>query len=214
MGANDYFAGGSTLSAPLDPVSITADQNTAGFDVTPYVGTVCFILAALNTAGTDPTLDVALESSNEENLIGTITYSGTGNGKLTEVWAGPDAIAENITVTFSSATAFAVAGAETGAIGTGTVGTRFTSPQLSFIAFAGSTAFVNTDAFTVPVSARTYEAVDGAAFETVEDGTGIQRLAVEVDSLGKYLRFALDISGTDNPAYTVGIGMLGMKQYN
>lgn len=208
----DYFAGESSLVTLKTPASVTADGYTPGVDILPYSGALCILLAALKTAGTNPTMDIKLQTASDSKLVGTVSYTGTGNGKLTEVVGGADTIAEDITVTFSSATAFAVAGSVTGAIGTGTVGTRFTSPQFSCLVFAGSTAFVNTDAFTVPMSARTYTDITGAAFTRVTTGAGFQRLKVESDGLGRYLRAALDIGGTSNPAYDIGLAMLALKQ--
>jgi hypothetical protein len=156
---------------------------------------------------------VKLQTATDSNIVGTVTYSGTGNGKLTEVKGGADSVAENITVTFSSATAFAVSGSVTGSMGSGTVGTRFTCPQISFLVFAAATAFVNTDVFTVPMSARVYTDIPGAAFTGATTGAAFQRLNVETDGLGRYLRGAYTIGGTSTPAYTAGIAMLALKQY-
>lgn len=209
----DAFAGAATLVTIKAPASVTADGYTPGVDLRPYDGALCVLLSALKTAGTDPTMDVKLQTANDTNLVGTVTYAGTGNGKLTEVEGGPDTVEEDITVTFSSATAFAVAGLVSGAIGNGTVGTRFTSQQISFLVFAGSsTDFVNGDAFTVPMSAREYTDITDAAFTQVTTGAGFQRLKVESDGLGRYMRGALNIGGTESPAYTIGLAMLALKQ--
>ena len=208
----DYFAGSSTPVPIQTPAAISADGCTPGVDILPYLGTLCVLLSALNTAGTTPTLDIKLQTATATNLVGTVTYAGTGNGRLTEVSGGADSVAETITVTFSTATAFAVSGSVTGSMGSGVVGTRFASPQISFFVSAGSAAFVNTDAFTVPMSARTYTDIPGAAFTRVTTVASIQRLAVESDGLGNYLRAALDIGGTASPAYAASIVMLALKQ--
>jgi len=202
--------GDSTLTTIQTPVSITADGNTAGIDARTLIGPGAIIMTALKTAGTNPTLAVKLQHAQEADLIGTITYSGTGNGTITEVEAGPDAIAENITVTFSSATSAAVAGGTTGAIGTATVGTKFTSANISFLLTAGTVAHVNTDAHTIPVSVRTYADVDGGAFTGLTTAASIQKKSIDFDKLGRYLRVNYDIGGTSSPAYTVAIAAQSM----
>ena len=209
-----YFAAGATLSTIKAPAAITADGNSAGLDIRDYTGKLCLVLTALNTAGTTPTLAVKLQYSQDDDLIGTVTYAGTGNGTITEVWAGADAVAETITVTLSSATAFSVSGSVSGALGAGTVGTKFTSAQIEFLITAGGTAFVNTDAFTIPVTARTWADVTGASYAGLTTGASVQRLSVDADKLGRFIRTNHVIGGTVSPVYTVGIAMLGMKQYN
>lgn len=198
--------GDSTLTTLQTPASISADGNTAGVNIRTLRGQGAVILTALKTAGTNPTLAIKLQhAANQEDLIGTITYSGTGNGTITQVYAGADAVAEDITVTFSNATTAAVVGATSGALGTATVGTVFSSANVTFLLTAGSTAFVNTDAFTIPVSARTYADVAGGVFTGLTTAASIQKIAVNFDNLGAYLRVNYDIGGTSSPAYTVAI---------
>jgi hypothetical protein len=79
------------------------------------------------------------------------SFAGTGNGYLGDLATKPFVtVNEDITVTLSSASAFSVVGSVTGAMGSGTVGTLFTATggQLRFLITAGSSAFVNADAFT------------------------------------------------------------------
>jgi hypothetical protein len=75
-------------------------------------------------------------------------FAGTGDGPITLLDGGSASIAENITVTFTSATAFNVTGSTSGSIGSGTVGTAFASTKVNFTITAGATAFVAGDAFT------------------------------------------------------------------
>jgi hypothetical protein len=82
----------------------------------------------------------------------TPSFVGTGNGTISAVLGGSAGVAEIITVTFTSATAFGVVGSVSGSLGTGTVGTPFTSTKCSFLITAGGTAFVATDAFTFAVA--------------------------------------------------------------
>ena len=65
------------------------------------------------------------------------------------VTGGPSSVAENITITATDATHFSVSGSVSGALGTATVGTPFTSGNINFTIAAGTTAFQAGDAFTV-----------------------------------------------------------------
>lgn len=197
--------GDATLTAIQSPASISATGNSAGLDARSLAGLGCLMLTSRNTAGTNPTLALKLQHSQDTDLIGAITYSGTGNGTITEVEAGPDAVAEDITITFSNATTAAVVGSVSGALGTATVGTKFSCAQVSLLLTAGSAAFVSTDAFTVPVSARSYADVGGGAFAGLTTGSSVQKLNLNFDRLGRYLRMAYTIGGTVSPAYALAV---------
>jgi hypothetical protein len=80
----------------------------------------------------------------------TPSFVGTGNGTI-DAHGGSASVVETITVTFTSATAFGVVGSVSGSLGTGTVGTPFTSTKANLTITAGGTAFVATDAFTFAV---------------------------------------------------------------
>lgn len=90
-----------------------------------------------------------------------LTFAGVGNGRL----RGPGgtvggyigtaaSVAETITVTFTSATNFNVAGTVSGSLGTGTVGADFTSAVVAFRVVAGSTPFSAGDVFTLNTSPK------------------------------------------------------------
>ena len=81
----------------------------------------------------------------------TPSFIGTGNGTI-EALGGSAGVVETITVTFTSATAFGVVGSVSGSLGTGTVGTAFTSTKANLTITAGGTAFVSGDAFTFAVT--------------------------------------------------------------
>lgn len=81
----------------------------------------------------------------------TPSFVGTGNGTI-DAHGGSASIAEVITVTFTTATAFGVVGSISGSLGSGTVGTLFTNSKAVFTITAGGTAFVATDAFTFAVT--------------------------------------------------------------
>jgi hypothetical protein len=81
----------------------------------------------------------------------TPSFIGTGDGTI-DALGGSAGVAEIITVTFTSATAFGVVGSVSGALGSGVVGTPFTSTKANLTITAGGTAFVATDAFTFAVT--------------------------------------------------------------
>jgi hypothetical protein len=80
----------------------------------------------------------------------TPSFTGTGNGTI-DARGGSAGVAETITVTFTSATAFNVVGSVSGSLGSGVVGTPFTSTKANLTITAGGIAFVATDAFTFVV---------------------------------------------------------------
>lgn len=206
---NDYFADGSIQQIIKTPASVTADSQTAGIDIRDYKGDCMVVATLLNTAGTTPTMDVAIQAANDGDVVDTVDYTGTGNGTITEVEGGPDAVAEDITITMSGATQGAVVGSVSGSLGTATVGTKFTSSKISFLLTAGSVAFVNLDAFTVGMLARTY--ADVLTFTQVTTGASVQKKKLNIDKVGRFIRGDFDIAGTDNPAYTIGVALYGMK---
>ncbi len=212
----DYFGGVAGMVkklALLAPVAITADGNSGGVDITKFSGNCLLDLAVFNTAGTLPTLDIKLQTSAEVVPINAQTYSGTGNGTITEIEAGPDAVHETITVHLASATTFEVTGSVTGSMAAGIVGTKYESPQCSFLVTAGGTAFIHTDEFTFHITkARAYTDVADGSFTQVVAENVLTYKSINVDELGKYLRFNFDIGGTVGPSYTVGANIFGFTQ--
>lgn len=83
----------------------------------------------------------------------TPSFVGTGDGTI-DARGGSAGVAETITVTFTSATAFGVVGSVSGSLGTGTVGSAFTSTKANLTITAGGTAFVATDVFTFAVTPK------------------------------------------------------------
>lgn len=89
------------------------------------------------------------ESGRADRFVPDIASTGgTGNGTLRRLAASTGAVAENITVTFSSATDFTVSGSVSGSLGSGTVGTLFNN-KVRFIATAGTTAWANGATVTI-----------------------------------------------------------------
>jgi hypothetical protein len=96
----------------------------------------------------------------------SVSYSGTGNGKIDFLDGGVGAPTETWTIAFTSATAFTVTGSVSGAQAGGTTGTNYTTtgnPLTSLLSFridVGGTAFIATDTFTVTATANTIAAAD------------------------------------------------------
>lgn len=86
--------------------------------------------------------------------VGTPAYVGTGDGTLDsfEYIVGVNSVAEDITLTATSATEFAVAGSVSGALGTLTVGTLFESSLVKALITAGGTPFQAGDEFTISIT--------------------------------------------------------------
>jgi hypothetical protein len=82
-------------------------------------------------------------------LLYQAAFAGVGNGELIDIATTQDSTAETITVTFTSASIFDVAGSVSGSIGTGTLNVPFTASELNFTAVAGTVPFVAGDVFTV-----------------------------------------------------------------
>ena len=210
MPTSDYFASGAVATVLKTPESVASSVSGPGIDISHYNGLLMLVAAIVKIAGTDPTLDVHFETAVDSNVVITITYSGTGNGTITQVYGGPDTVAEDITVHMDSATGFTVSGGTTGALGTGTVGTLFTSAAIEFLVTAGGTAFVHTDGWVIHTHARTWANVTDAAYTQVTGGGSIQRLAIDSDSAGRWIRPVIDIDGTDSPEFAVGVTAYGL----
>lgn len=211
MPAIDYFAAAAVATVIKAPAAVAADATGSGVDINNYQGELLLITALFNTAGTNPTMAVKFQASTTLNVIDSVAYAGTGNGTCTEVSGGPDTVEEDITVTFSNATTAAVVGSVSGSLGNATVGTRFTSSKISFLLTAGSTAFVNTDAFTIGTLAQTYADISGATIANPGAVKTIARTVINSDKIGRYIRPVFDIGGTDNPSYLIGITAYGIQ---
>jgi flagellar hook protein FlgE len=124
-------------------------------------GTMVFNGNGVLTATTPPT-------------AGAPVYAGTGNGVMSAVTAGAASVAETITMTAIDATHFSVTGSVSGALGTATVGTPFTSGHIGFTITAGSTAFVAGDAYTVATAPGTLAAIPPIAISNFADGASNQ----------------------------------------
>lgn len=201
--------GESTLTTLQAPAAVSADGNTAGVDCRSLCGQGALILTALNTAGTNPTLAIKLQGTQDADVVTSVTPgSNTGTGTCTQVYGGPDAVAENITVTVKAgATTASVVGSVSGALADATIGTLYQSAKVEFMLTQGGTAFVQNDSFVIVTTARTYADVGGGAFTSLSGASqaSIQKIGLNFDQVPRYLRVNYDIGGTVSPGYTVAI---------
>jgi hypothetical protein len=100
------------------------------------------------TASDVPDLLVKLDAFLTKGHSLELAYAGAGDGRITGLIGTPASVLEEIEVTFSDATNFAVTGTVSGALGAGTVGTIFTSTVASFTITAGSTPWGAGDTIT------------------------------------------------------------------
>lgn len=101
-------------------------------------------------------------------LVGSVSFSGMGNGTLGSVSCTNTSVKpQTFTVTFTTDSSFSVRGSVSGYTGTGTVGVPFTSTRVNFTIDAGSAAFSTGDVFTFSVG---YVATPGVG-NTVGAGT-------------------------------------------
>lgn len=122
------------------------------------------------------------------NLIGTAGGAGTpayggsnvGNGTVSALGATGATVAQTVTLTATSATQFSVVGSVSGALGTATVGTPFTSGQLDFTVNAGSTAFAVGDTISIPTTPVTVGNVKAIPITGFSDGAKDQTFAWDV----------------------------------
>jgi hypothetical protein len=207
------FASACTQVSLRAPATVTADGNSPGVDITAFTGEILVGLQALNTLGSTPTLAIKLQHAADGDIVTSVTPgSNTGDGTCTQVYGGPDTVAETITVTLTSATAFSVSGSVTGAMAAGTVGTVYSTPQVTFLITAAGDAFINGDSFAIVLTARTWADVGGGAFTGLTTGASQQNLAIDTDKIGRWLRLNMDIGGTSTPTYVLGAALYGETQ--
>jgi flagellar hook protein FlgE len=109
--------------------------------------------------------------------VGTPTYASgnTGNGTISGLSTTAAAVVPQvITLTATSATQFTVTGSASGALGTATVGTPFTSGQINFTLAAGSTAFAAGDKITIPTIPFTLNNLTAIPITGFADGASNQ----------------------------------------
>lgn len=89
-------------------------------------------------------------------VIGTVNYTGTGNGTMTGIEASPTSVTETWTVTCTATAVdggtFSVTGSVSGVKASATVGTPYDNGLLKFTISDGATDFILGDSFSVPVT--------------------------------------------------------------
>ncbi len=172
VSATSFTVVGSVSGAQATNATVglryTSDDGNISFLInaggTPFVATDFFTITV--TRG-----QVAAGRMNKNDPLAD--PGNTGNGTLEDHGGGgkplfqPFAITEVWTVTFTSATAFDVTGSTSGAQGSGTTGTDFTSTNgmLEMRAVVGGIAWVAADFFTMTVTAGTpWEVLRGGTF--------------------------------------------------
>jgi hypothetical protein len=205
--------GDSTLTTLQAPASISADGNTAGIDARSLAGQGGLLLTAYATAGTLPTLAIKLQAAPDGDVVTSVTPgTNAGSGTCTQVYGGPDAVAETITLTFSDATTATVTGSVTGPLAVdATVGTLYQSSIVEFMLTAGADAFEAADSFAIITTARTY-ADAGVAFTSLTTNRSIQKVGVNFDQMKRFLRLNYDIGGSAGPAYAVAVAAISAVQ--
>jgi flagellar hook protein FlgE len=175
--------------------------------------------------------------------IGATAFGGTntGNGTISGLAATAATVAQTVTLTATSATTFSVVGSKSGALGTATVGTPFSSGQLDLTVNAGSTAFATGDTITVattPLTLADVKAIpitgfaDGATNQTFNWNTlnGTTPLMTQVaatssatatnqdgSSSGSLVNFAIGSDGTITGSFSNGetqaLGQLALANF-
>lgn len=205
--------GDATLTTLQAPASVSASGSTAGVDTRHLAGAGGAILAGYATAGTNPTLAVKLQAAPDGDVVTSVTPgTNTGTGTCTQVYGGPDAVAETITVTLADATTATVVGSVSGPLADATVGTLYQSAKVEFMLTAGATAFEAADAFAIVTTARTYADVAGGAFTGLTTARSMQKIALNFDKINRYLRVTYVLGGTVTPAYAVSVAALSATQ--
>ena len=191
---------------PAQTVS-TAEVDGAGVDLIDHHGNAIVTLDA--SASTTGTVTVKVQSSPAASKVTSKTFTGTGTGRL-EIEAGPDPVAENITLTaLTDVTTFSVVGSVSGALGTATVGTRFSCAQVKLLIMSGGTAFVAGDHWVCPTTARTW--TDVATLAAITTAAKNLKATINLDASIRYLRSIAVPSGT-TPSSIVSVNLLAPIQ--
>lgn len=143
-----------TIAGTLKNYGNTSANITTGYALVDTTGTL-----QIGTEDAPFTGNCTIELTGTETSRATryvadrSATSGTGNGTLKQLFASTGAVAETITVTWSSSTAFSVSGTVSGSLGSGTVGVLFNN-KVRFIATAGSTPWANGATNTITMIAK------------------------------------------------------------
>ena len=204
-----------TQTALIALANVTADVTGAGKDITSYKGSIVAILDVVKVAGNSTTFTSRIQATGGGNAVGhVVAGTNTGTGTITEVEAGPDAVAEGWSVSLANAVIATVTGNITGAIAVATVGTYYDSAYLKFRLTAGATAFAPADTFDVRVVARAWANVHHFTVSQSNGASVHEKVAINIDSQPKYLRGVIDVGtpGAANHDYKAGIYIYGITE--
>ncbi len=104
----------------------------------------------------------------------------TGNGTVSGEGVNAGTVPQTFTLTATSATTFSVVGSVSGALGTATVGTPFTSGQINLTINQGSTAWAAGDTITVPATALSLANIKAIPITGFADGATNQTFSWNV----------------------------------
>lgn len=143
---------GTTYTLNITVTSYTSGSisySVGGFSSATIISsyTRTFIATATTALTITPTTD----------FVGTILLSlvatPVSNGYIDDAVGTASSVWELITITLTSPTAFTVVGSSSGSLGTGTVGTLFSSSVAAFTVTAGTTAFAANDVIQLQMTA-------------------------------------------------------------
>lgn len=158
-----FINGRMTNSSALNPsLASTASAATCyvdefvingvmqGAGINSFSATELATLVAAVKQGIVDALDLNTEVTafTKDSAVG----GGTGNGTVTGDSCAKGALAEVWTVTATSATAWTVTGATSGAKAGAVTGVPYNNGSIAFTINAGSTPFAATDAFTMTIT--------------------------------------------------------------
>jgi len=134
------------------PTAFTVQGSTSGIIGTGVVG-VAFTSSIVNftvTAGSTP---FSPDDYFQFNLVYAPTsFTGTGNGKMTSITPGTNAVPETWSIVFTSATTFTVTGSVEGPTASGTTGSAYSNGFINFTITVGTTPFAIGDEFQLVLS--------------------------------------------------------------
>jgi hypothetical protein len=143
-----------TYTTPKSPV-LNEHWNTGGFLVSEANGALSRQASTyVNATASDALLDAGLVVTEVNLGTATITATAgnTGNATLASLTLGGAVQAGDYVVKMTAATTFSVTRPDGAVLGTGTLGTAFSSPEIGFTGTAGTTACVAGDSFTIQVN--------------------------------------------------------------
>lgn len=134
------------------PTTFTVQGSLAGIIGTGVVGTP-FTSTIVNFTVSAGLVAFSPDDYFQFNLAYVASsYTGTGNGVMSLITPGTNAIPETWSITMTSATTFTVSGSVSGPTASGTVGAAYSNNYVNFTITAGTTPFAVNDEFQLVLS--------------------------------------------------------------